>query len=337
MAMHQKHVTDSPLVSVVMPVYNVEPYLAQAITSILNQTYNNFELIAVNDGSTDKSAAILDEYAKRDDRLKVFHRTNQGVVAAANFGIEQAKGVFIARQDSDDVSFPKRLEQQVAALLEHPEVELLTGSFEGFDEDDEFIYRDVLAANDEDIRRAMYLRNPIGHGTTMCRAETIRSIGAYGANGDTRGLAEDYELFLRLAERGKFLALEAPMYHWRINRKGLTSTKNKLMVEIMKEHIDALWKRSFPPVIGTKELRRRGNYYLRHYKKRGVSMKYAVLADNAQMGIKMIKYGRPLMGIHQLAAVFMVGRSGVHAVRMRFKYLRQGTSAALRRKIWFGK
>ncbi len=327
----------SPLVSIVMPLYNVGPYLEQAINSVLNQTYRNLELIAVNDGSTDGSGDTLDTYAKRDPRLKVFHRTNQGVVAAANYGIEQAQGEFIARQDSDDVSFPRRIEQQVATMLDHPEVELLTGSFEGFDEDDEFIYRDVLPACDEDIKRAMYLRNPIGHGTTMFRSATLRSVGAYGANGDRRGIAEDYELFLRLADKGDFMALEAPMYHWRINRKGITSTQNKLMVQIMREHIDALWRRSSPSIIGTAELRRRGNYYLRTYKKRGVSMKYTVLADNAQMGIKMIKYGHGIMGIRQLFAVLLVGRSGIHAVRMRFRYLRQGTAAALRRKIWFGK
>lgn len=331
--MRAKTSADTPLVSVVMPVYNVEPYLAQAINSVLNQTYSNLELIAVNDGSKDGSGAILDEYARRDPRLIVVHQPNQGVVAAANHGINLAKGEFIARQDSDDVSFPRRIEQQVEAMLKHPDIELLTGSFEGFDEDDEFIYRDVLPADDHDIKRAMYLRNPIGHGTTMYRAATLREVGAYGANGDVRGIAEDYELFLRLAAKGKFHALEAPMYHWRINSKGITSTQNKLMVQIMKELVDALWQRSTPPVIGTAELRRRGNHYLKTYKKRGVSMKYAMLADNAQLGIKMIKYGRPGMGIHQLFAVFCVGRSGAHAVRMRLRYLRQGTTAAIARKF----
>ncbi len=320
----------SPLVSVIMPAYNVEPYLDQAITSILNQTYTNFELIAVNDGSSDGSKQILDKYAALDSRIVVIHQENKGVVSASNRAIELSKGKYIARQDSDDISFPKRLAQQVAILESYPDIELVTGSFEGFDEDDEFIYREVLPAEDEDIKRAMYLRNPIGHGSTMFRRKTIIEVGAYGANGDTRGLAEDYELFLRLTKKGRFIALEASMYHWRINRKGLTSTQNKLMAAIMKDHINDIWRTGCPRIIGTNELRGKCN----QYKKRGVGMKKVLLSDNAQMGVKMIRHGYPIKGIRQLFSVLFIGRSGVAAVWARFRHIRKGTAMAIRRKMW---
>jgi glycosyltransferase involved in cell wall biosynthesis len=334
----QKTETDStPLVSVVMPVYNVEPYLLQAVGSILNQTYRNLELIAVDDGSTDDSGNILDELAKTDARMTVVHQQNQGVVAAANHGIELATGKYIARQDSDDISFLRRIETQVAVLESQPDVELVTGVFEGIDEDDEFIYRDVLPADDEDIKRALYLHNPIGHGSTMIRKTTLLEVGTYGANGDKRGLAEDYELFLRLADKGKFVALETPTYKWRINRKGITSTQNKLMADIMQEHIRRLWQGYCPRVMGTRELRKKGVHYMRTYKKRGVSMKATLLADNAQMGVKMIRFGHPVRGVRQILAVLLVGRSGIRAVRKRIMYLRQGTTDAIRRKIWLGK
>lgn len=325
-----------PLVSVVMPVYNVEPYLVQAINSILNQTYRNIELIAVNDGSTDGSGRILDEYAKRDARMIVIHQENKGVVAAANLGSERASGKYVARQDSDDISFVRRIELQVAALESNTDVELVCGGFEGFDEDDEFIYRDVVPASDEDIKRALFLRNPIGHGSTMYRRETFFKIGGYGANGDQRGIAEDYELFLRLASQGEFLALESSLYHWRINRRGITSTQSKLMADIMKEHIAGLWRaKPCPRVIGTRELRRRGRHYTKAYKKRGIGMKEVMLADNAQMAVKMIKHGHLIKGLRQAVAVFLVGRSGVIAVFKRIKYLYLGTFAAIRRRMQF--
>jgi glycosyltransferase involved in cell wall biosynthesis len=333
--MHEDKTHEGPLVSVVMPVYNVERFLDQAIDSILRQDYPNLELIAIDDGSTDSSGRILDEYGSSDRRIRVVHQSNQGVVAAANKGIALAKGEYIARQDSDDISFRSRIGQQVALLEKHADLELVTGSFEGFDEDDEFIYREILPADDDDIKRALYLRNPIGHGSTMFRKRTLEEIGGYGANGDTRGLAEDYELFLRLAKRGRFQALEGAMYRWRINTKGLTSTHNKLMADITKEHINDIWAGGCPKVLGTRELRRRGNRYWHTYKKRGVAMKQVLLADNAQLGIRMIKHGFVLNGIRQLLAVLLVGRSGLHAVHMRFRYIRKGTAAAVRRKMWF--
>lgn len=320
-----------------MPVYNTGEYLEQAIKSILEGSYTNIELIAIDDGSTDGSGAILDQYQKRDPRLRVVHQKNSGVVAAANHGISLARGEYIARQDSDDVSFPRRIERQIAILQAHPSVELVTGVFEGMDEDGEFIYRDVLPADDEDIKRAMFLRNPIGHGSTMMRTQTLRSTGAYGVNGDTRGVAEDFELFIRLARIGTFQAIEYATYRWRINFKGITQTQNKLMAEVMKNHIDALWADTCPPVFGTGRLRQKGNHYLHTYKRRGVGMKQVMLADNAQIGIKMIRYGHPLRGVRQLLAVLFVGRSGIRAIHQRFRHLRRGTTAALRRKLWLSK
>lgn len=325
-----------PTVSVIMPVYNVAPYLRQALDSILNQTYSDFELIAVDDGSTDESGKILDDYARKDSRVKAFHQQNQGVVAASNYAASVASGVYLARQDSDDISFLRRLELQVATLEAHPGLALVTGGFEGFDEDDEYIYREILPAKDEDIKRGLYLRNTIGHGSVMFRKDLFWEVGGYGANGDTRGIAEDYELFLRLATKGEFRALEAFMYRWRINTRGITSTQSKLMAQIVKEHINNLWATTpCPRVMSTRELRAKGRYYIRNFKKRGIAMKQVTLADNAQMAIKMIKYGHPLRGVHQLFAVMLVGRSGVSAVWMRFRHIRRGTAAAIRRKMWF--
>ena len=112
-----------PLVSVVMPVYNGEKYLAEAIDSILNQTFTDFEFIIVDDGSTDGSAEIIRTYQERDERVRLLQlERNMGIADARNAGIAVAKGEFIAAMDADDASLPERLEQQVQFLRSHPEI-----------------------------------------------------------------------------------------------------------------------------------------------------------------------------------------------------------------------
>ena len=98
--------TWTPKVSVVMPAYNAALYLDEAVTSILNQTLRDFEFIVINDGSTDDTISILDKYERSDNRLRVYHQENQGMIAALNRGCRLARGKYIARMDADDVSFP---------------------------------------------------------------------------------------------------------------------------------------------------------------------------------------------------------------------------------------
>lgn len=112
----------SPMVSVVIPVYNSAPYLKESIESVLAQNFQDYELIAVDDGSTDGSGEILDAYALQDSRIKVFHQENQGISGARNAGMAQARGKYIAVMDSDDVCLPDRLSKQVALMQKHPEV-----------------------------------------------------------------------------------------------------------------------------------------------------------------------------------------------------------------------
>jgi len=100
-------------VSIVMSVYNAQKYLDEAIESILNQTYSNFEFIIINDGSTDKSLEIIENYAKKDSRIIVINRENKGLIYSLNEGIRKANGKYIARMDADDISLPQRLEKQV--------------------------------------------------------------------------------------------------------------------------------------------------------------------------------------------------------------------------------
>src|SRR3954469_1098404 len=112
----------APAVSVIMPVYNARAYVAEAIDSVLAQTFGDFELILVDDGSTDGSLDILRGYEKRDPRVRVISRPNTGIVGALNDGLKLARGEFIARIDADDASLPNRFEKEIAFLRAHPDV-----------------------------------------------------------------------------------------------------------------------------------------------------------------------------------------------------------------------
>jgi glycosyltransferase involved in cell wall biosynthesis len=109
-----------PKISVISPVYNVAPYIRKCIESLLSQTYSNFELILVDDGSTDESGTICDEYANRDSRIRVIHQTNQGAGAARNRGIQAAQGKYLIAPDPDDYVEPTYLEDLINATLEYP-------------------------------------------------------------------------------------------------------------------------------------------------------------------------------------------------------------------------
>jgi glycosyltransferase involved in cell wall biosynthesis len=324
----------NPIVSVVMPVYNAEAYLIEALHSILGQSFANFELIAINDGSTDNSADILAGYSAKDHRLVVINQPNRGLVATLNYGIDTARGKYIARMDADDISFPDRFRRQVEILETHDNVVLVTGAFEIIDEEGEFLYREIVPAHDADIKRSMLLRNPIAHGSAMFRRDSAVQAGKYS---DKHGPTEDYDLWVRLSNLGEFMALDYAVYRWRVNRLGITSTKNKIQSDIMKGHINNLWASAPPTVLHAKSLRASGRDYYTHYDKHGITMKNIMLADNARIAVKLIRRGHLLKGLQQLLAVLIVGRSGVKAVWRRFGAIAHGTTQALRRYAKYGR
>ena len=115
----------TPKISVVMPVYNADAFLNDAVESVLNQSFRDFEFVIVNDGSSDKTCSILEKYASEDDRIRIFHQENLGMIAALNRGCLMARGKYIARMDADDISYSDRLKKQFVYLERHPQVGIL--------------------------------------------------------------------------------------------------------------------------------------------------------------------------------------------------------------------
>ena len=200
----------SPRVSVAMPVYNSEKYVAKAVASILAQTFEDFEFLIVDDGSTDASRAILQEYAARDRRIKLTSRPNTGYLVALNEMLRRARGEYIARMDADDVALPERFERQIQYLDDHPECVLLGSRVIIIDPDGDPLREMGDALTHEEIDNA--LMNAMGqlvyHPSVMFRRQVVLDLGGYRPE---YYLTEDLDLFLRLAEVGRVANLAEPL------------------------------------------------------------------------------------------------------------------------------
>jgi glycosyltransferase involved in cell wall biosynthesis len=201
-----------PRVSVVLPVYNGEPFLTQAIDSVLAQSFRDFELIAIDDGSTDASGEILDRFARADSRVAALHQANAGMVAALNRGLSLARGELIARMDQDDVAHPERFARQVAFLVAHPHVAVVGSAVTLIDEAGKRI-RDVdYPGTHEAISEFLERGSPLAHPTVMMHRDAVRGVGGYRA---AYRYAEDYDLWLRMAERCRIANLPDRLLRYR--------------------------------------------------------------------------------------------------------------------------
>ena len=194
-----------PSISVLMPVYNGERFLREAIESVLKQTFTDFEFIIIDDGSTDTSLEIASSF--RDERIRVIASTHKGLVLQLNSGLSIAQTDIIARMDADDISLPERFSLQYHFLKEHPMVGAVSSSFQLIDQ---YGARGVikwLPAKDEQIRQMIPVFCPLSHGASMFRRTVVLENGGY----DERYFPnEDYELWLRLSSVTKFANIVSP-------------------------------------------------------------------------------------------------------------------------------
>ena len=191
----------APRVTVLLPVHDAERFLPEAVESILAQSFRDFELLAIDDGSRDGSAAIMDAYASRDPRVRVVRLPHAGLVATLNAGLALARGELIARMDADDVALPKRLERQVERLDRDPGLVCIGGSYEVIDTRGRQIDAVRRPCDFEPILAALLAGDSaVCHATAMYRRGAVIAVGSYN---DSARLAEDYDLWLRLAEAGR--------------------------------------------------------------------------------------------------------------------------------------
>lgn len=203
-----------PAISVAMSVYNGEQFLALAIESILVQTFGDFEFLILNDGSIDGSAAIIDDYAKSDPRIRAIHRENKGLVISLNQMIEMARAPLIARMDCDDISLPERFAKQMAFLAANPDYGVI-GTWTS--DIDEYGAPFQIHGPDHATSHEQFI-DEIGSGAMLChpsvimRRDAVRSVGGYH---QAFKHCEDFDLWLRLANVTKLCSLPERLVKYR--------------------------------------------------------------------------------------------------------------------------
>ena len=203
-----------PAISVAMSVYNGEQYLALAIESILAQTFADFEFLIVNDGSSDGSAAIIDDYAIKDSRIRAIHRENKGLVISLNQMVEEARAPLIARMDCDDISLPERFAKQMAFLDVNPDYGVIGTWTSDIDENGSPF---PLEGSDHAISHEQFMAE-IGSGAMLChpsvimRRDVVIAVGGYH---QAFKHCEDFDLWLRLASVTKLCSLPERLVKYR--------------------------------------------------------------------------------------------------------------------------
>ena len=203
----------TPLVTVLMPAYNAEKYIAAAITSVLQQTFTNFELLIINDGSYDGTAAIINSFT--DNRIRLINQTNQGVAAALNIGLLNARAELIARFDADDLCTANRLQLQYDFLAANQDYIIVGADADYINNDDEYIFTGRLPAYiNEDIQQLNYARCPFIHSAVMYRKKYILEAGGYNIHAHA---FEDHLLWSKIIRHNKTHNLPETLIKVRLN------------------------------------------------------------------------------------------------------------------------
>lgn len=205
-------------ITVLMPVYNCEKYIGAAIDSVLNQTFKDFELLIVNDGSTDNTQKVIETYS--DPRIVLINKPNGGVSSALNTGLAAARGEYIARFDADDICVSTRLQKQYEFMKSHPDYILVGSDADYITEEGDYIYyySTPWHTNDE-IRERIMEYCPFIHSAVMYLKEAVVSLGGYEVKAHT---FEDYFLWTKLVRKGKVCNINEPLIKVRFNASSVT-------------------------------------------------------------------------------------------------------------------
>lgn len=207
--------------SVIMSVYNGKKYLKQSIESVLSQSFTNFEFIIVNDASTDNSLAIIKEY--EDPRIRLINNeTNMGLTKSLNIALKYAKGLYIARQDADDISLPERFSKQMNYLEKNPKIALLGTSAYDINKDGNIISEKIVLKSP--TFRDLIAAPRFVHGSVIYKKNIVLQLGGYDENFKT---AQDFELWLRIADKYEIGNLIEPLYKLRAHDESITFKRIK--------------------------------------------------------------------------------------------------------------
>lgn len=197
--------------TVLLPVFNCAQYIAEAVESILAQTFANFELLVINDGSTDNTLAIIEQFAARDARVSVVSRENRGLIATLNQGLSLSRTDTIVRMDADDVALPHRLERQTAFMKAHPDVDVCGTGLVFYETGEE----KRLPESHDALQVLTLFNTPVFHPTAIMRKSSVLAVGGYSSHAPC---AEDFDLWERMMHAGcKFANLGEVLLRYRLH------------------------------------------------------------------------------------------------------------------------
>lgn len=227
------------LVSVIIPAYNVEKYIKEAVRSVLGQSYTNLEVIAIDDGSTDKTLSVLQNLAKDDNRLRVFSNSeNKQIVYTLNKALRLSYGQYIVRMDGDDISMPDRVEKLINFLEENHEYSLVGSSMTAIDPDGRIIGKTIHYSNEELLIRCLKYVTPVSH-IWAARKEVYEKLNGYR---DIPGV-EDYDFLLRMTASGlRYTNIQDYYgYYVRLGRAGNTIQTLGIRQLLLKKYVYTLY------------------------------------------------------------------------------------------------
>lgn len=212
-------------VSVIVPAYNAMRFLPQTVKSALSQTWQDLELVVVDDGSSDGTAAFVEQYP--DIRMKLVRQTNKGLAAARNSGIAASQGKYIALLDADDLWEPTKLEEQVARLTDRPEIGLVHTAIRYINETGDEINRVLSVKGDGDVWEKVVVHNPVRCGSTpLIRRECFEAVGMFDP---ALSFSEDWEMWIRIARRYHFATIDKPLTLYRQHGANMTKSYRTIM------------------------------------------------------------------------------------------------------------
>lgn len=232
---------EMPLVSILIPAYNVEHYVTEAIKAVMAQTYPNLEIIVIDDGSQDDTFSILNNLARQDKRIRLYRNdTNIGLIRTLNKGIDIASGEYIARTDADDITKPDWIYNIVKQLILHPDVMAMSAHLIKMPESTSIqteknpnsdIYH--LPLTHEEIYREMLFRNPMNHSAIILHTSVFREYGLrYDENYPH---AEDYKLWFEISKIGRLANFNQPLLYYRIHPTQVSCSKQKIQKQTARK------------------------------------------------------------------------------------------------------
>ena len=231
-------ISNLPLVSVILPAYNCEKYIREAVESVLRQSFENFELILMDEGSTDDTQQILRQFT--DARIRLITQQNQGLAATLNHGIRLSQGCYIARQDADDIALSERFSRQVSFLESQPNCALVGSWAEIWQGNSRTTRIHLHPADNATLHYELMFDNPFVHSSVMIRKSALEHLGGYSTDAG-RQPPEDYELWSRIARKYEVANIPEVLQIYRevygsLSRKGPTPFLDH-MIKISAENI----------------------------------------------------------------------------------------------------